>query len=167
MRGARITAEQKAILNAAGFSQTLEKGTTGMSWWDSNNWCEARGKHLIAVDEFGCYYQGNAFIQTGSASSAYCCKQGQACQQSNWHTGQSKALWDGTAILPGKAEEVAKFSDKLVALRKLFGNVFFWSSSSFGNTSPNACYAFYIGAGSGYFSCNYARNGTGYYALCE
>ena len=133
-----------------------------MNWWSSKNWCEAQGKHLMDISEFDCYRKSdNTLVQTGQ-TAAYCCKQGQACQQSSW----SKTLWNGKSVLPGKLAEVEKFSDKMIALRKVYGEIAPWSSSPYAaNSSLNSCYVFFPYPATGYANTNYRY--AGYVPLCE
>ena len=135
----RQTASKWSTLIKAGFPSTLIQGPK-LNWWSANNWCLAQGKHLLDISEIECYRQGHSLINSGG-TWAYCCKKGQTCGQSNW-------VWSGTTI--ADAEKVAKFSDKIVALRKAYSPSYFWTASSYANNSSNSCYAFLISTGGGY-----------------
>ena len=145
---ARISSEKWAILTQAGFSATFLKGQP-LNWWSAKNWCLAQGKQLIDVAQIGCYH-GNTLLQNGGSGSSCCKAPGNGCSPTKWQT----SIWNGNSVVPGQAEEVAKFSDKLVALRKVFGAVSFWSSSNYGIGTEGSCYAFYIGAQNGYATSN-------------
>ena len=163
-RPTRLTASQEALLKRAGFPTTTVIGPK-INWWSANNWCLTQGKHLMDVSEMDCHRKtdnvatNNAVVQAGG-QYAYCCQDGQSCQQSSWDD-----LWDGKNILDGKAGEVAKFADKMVALRKAFGKTHFWTSSPYWNTSENSCNVFLVYLNFGYV---YSRGrGDNFYALCE
>ena len=155
-----------ATLTTAGFKNTfVTSGNTQMRWWSAASWCLGQGKHLIDVKEMRCYAQGTRLVEAGDTAT-YCCKDGQSCQQSSWNT----SLWNGTTILEGKETEVAKFSDKIVALRKVYGSdKYFWTASPYGNTSQNSCNAFSVSLYYGGVNFNVGiRYDTNYiYALCE
>ena len=158
-RPTHLTAGEKAFLINSGFSTSTIIGPR-LNWWSANNWCEVQGKHLLDVKTMGCYRNGNSLVKAGQRWG-YCCKQGQSCQQSSWHT----TLWNGKNVLPDKAEEVAKFANKIVALRKIL-IMTFWMASPYGNSSENSCYAFDVNTGDG--SANaYYRTYDSYFALCE
>ena len=161
----RQTVSERALLTQAGFPPTLVRGPA-LNWWSANNWCQAQGKHLLNVSEIDCHRKtsnpatNNTVVQAAE-NWAYCCKNGQACLQESWDT----TLWNGKNILTGKGEEVAKFADKIVALRKAFGNNYLWTASPYGNTSQNSCYAFGVGPKIGYVY-SLSRYKT-YTPLCE
>ena len=162
----RQTTKEKIILTKAGFSDTFVVGPQ-MNWWSAKNWCEAQGKHLLDVEDMECYYKGNSLIQTGG-TDAFCCKSGQLCQQQGYWSN----LWNGQEIKLGKEAEVAKFSDKLVALRQIYGTDedWFWLASPYGNTSQNSCKAFrtYLSRGE---IAGYQRQGVNvgykFYPMCQ
>ena len=136
----RLTASEKSILKKVGLDSALIILAPNLNWWSANNWCQAQGKRLLNMTEMECYHGAdNTLIQPGQTKD-YCCKQGESCQQSNWNA----RLWDGKNILPGKEKEVAKYADKMVALRKVIGGGHMWTASPYGNTSQNSCYVFGI-----------------------
>ena len=151
-------ADEKAILTAAGFKDSIVTGGS-MSWWNAASWCLGQGKHLIDVTEIGCYAQGSTLVEAGD-TYAYCCKNGQSCQQSSW-----SGLWSGNTT--SNTTEVDKFSDKIVALRKVYGATDFWSASYYGNTSPNSCNVFYVSLNNGTVFFQFGRNLANRLALCE
>ena len=136
------TAQMK-ILQKAGFKSTFVSRAS-MNWWSAYSWCVGQGKHLLNIEDMECY-SGTTLIKQGG-SSHFCCKKGQSCQQKSWETNapEEDRLWNGTEIISGKEAEVAKFSDKMVALKKVFSSIYFWTASSYRNTSTNACNAFYV-----------------------
>ena len=156
------TLAQKAILQQAGFKSTFLKGPAN-NWWSGASWCVAQGKHLIDVSQMDCHRKttdpatNNTVVQADE-TWAHCCKDGQACQQTSWNT----SLWNGKNILAGKEAEVAKFADKMVALRKVYGAKNFWMASPY---AQNSCYAFYANEGNGRMD-GYLRDGN-LTVLCE
>ena len=113
------------------------------------------------VSDMNCYRAGDALLE-GGQTYAYCCKEGRDCLQSSWNT----ALWNGKSVLPGKAEEVVKFSDKIVALRKVFGTPGIWTSSPYdGGNNENCCAAFYVNVSTGTPTAYYRYNG--HTVLCQ
>ena len=117
----------------------------------------------------GCYKDGT-LVSGATRLAASCCKQGQTCESAwdNESDPEAESLWDGKNIVSGKESEVAKFSDKIIALRKVYGAVELWTVSSFGNgnTSQNSCYAFSIGPKNGGASGS-SRGYYSFFALCE
>ena len=133
-----------------------------LNWWSAYNWCLANGRHLTDVKEMNCYQATDNALAKAGMMPIFCCKQGQACQQSSWDT----TLWDGENILEGKEQEVAKFGDKIVALRKIYGAKKIWTASAQGNTSENSCHAFDIDLPNGRAGSNTLRQNA-YLVLCE
>ena len=157
----RLTLIQKSVLVKSGFKSTITE-CPYKNWWSAKNWCEAQGLHLIDVSEIDCYRASNStLVEAGSTDMPFCCKQGQTCQQSSLDT----SLWSGKTVLAGKEQEVSKFSDKLIGLRKAFGSTGFWTVSPFKNNSDNTCNAFI--ANSMHGLANTVVRYSDMYALCE
>ena len=154
----RLTISQQALLMQAGFPTTFVKGPS-MNWWSANNWCQAQEKQLINVEDMNCYRGGTALVKGGETGSIYCCKSGQTCKA--W--GQ---FWNGKEIVDGKAEEIAKYSDKMVALKRTLGE-YFWTASPIGaNASQNSCYVFRVAIAAG--TVYHCTRSSGYpNALCQ
>ena len=110
-----------------------------------------------------CFAKGTTLVRSG-AFTQYCCKENQSCQQSTW-----APLWNGRTIIEGKEADVAKFADKIVTLRKLYGTTHFWTASPYGGTtSQHSCSVHtvmttYGSVGSGQANRNY----TTVNVLCE
>ena len=160
------TISEMTILKKAGFKSTFLKGPN-VNWWSAASWCVSQGKHLIDVADIHCYRRtndtstNNTLVQAGQ-TGAYCCKKDFACQQTS-------SLWDENEILPGKEADVAKFADKIVALRKIYGSKYFWTISPFyANSSFNSCYAFYVCAPYGDVGIqNYRHRNYVNHTICE
>ena len=123
----RLSLSGKAILSRA-FGSKFVVGPA-LNWWSAKNWCEAKGKQMLDAIELDCY-NGNT-----PTKSSRCCKKGESCLTGNWDT----VLWNGNKIKDGKAAEVAKFSDKFVALRKVYGGGTFHTSTPYASNSDNSC----------------------------
>ena len=152
---------QMAILTAAGFKNTFVTSEDTMNWWSAASWCVGQGKRLIDVREMECFMGGNpdSLAVAGGDSPIPCCESGKSCQQSAW-TG----LWDGNT--PSNETEVAKFSDKIVALRKIFGGGVYWTISPSYINSQGSCRAYNANLNSGFLTGG-ARTLLTRFALCE
>ena len=152
-RPTRLTATQKSLLRQAGFASSIVMGPT-LNWWSANNWCQAQGTNLIPRSELGC-----------TTGIYQCCKSGMSCQTSKWTN-----LWNGKTniINTGMEAEVAKFADKMVALRRALGSAYFWTGTPYSNRAQNsnACYYSTFVPASGWLELN-TRYTTTNYALCE
>ena len=152
------TADNILILKNAGLKSTLVMGER-MHWWSAFNWCLGQGKKLLDVTELKCYYQGNTLVKEGNYGG-YCCKKGSLCNQSTWDT-----FWNGRTIV--NKDEVEKYADTVVAIRKVYGVESFWTASTqLANGSPNSCYALLFYATRGDLYGNGGRSGT-VRPLCE
>ena len=154
----RLIAASNVLLTQA-FGVPIIVGPN-LNAWSAKNWCEAQGKQLLDVSDMGCYLNG-VTLATGGATTTYCCKKDQMCQQSRWDTN----LWNGTTIQNGSGPEVAKFSNTMVALRKIFTNRTFVLIAPYGNTSPNTCYTFVINSTTGFVGLSFPYGKS--YTLCK
>ena len=101
-------------------------------------------------------------MAVAGSDAADCCKQGNSCSRDEW-TG----LWNGNIVRDGKTADAAKFSDKILALRQVYGVTYFWFSSSCGSSSPNSQSAFLMSLKYGNVNCTPRKGNKPDYALCE
>lgn len=127
--GVRTPSENAlSYLTFVGFGSGTVSSSGTMNWWSANNFCQALGKELVSIEDLNCYNRGTTKVETGmSIESTMCCKSGEDCH------------YQGTIYQD-------RVGYKVFALHTEFcpdpWYNYYWTSSSYGNTSANSCYAF-------------------------
>ncbi len=166
-----ITAAQLSTLTSAGFANTIEASAGSMNWWSAVNWCQAKGKPLIGVEDLNVYRSGTMTQVVENTAGSFGCASGKTC--SGWNGNPYNAMWSGNTVTDAADASGEKYRDKysakLVALRQVFGTPYFWTKSKYYNNSPCSVFGVSL-ARSDVDLANPSRT-TGrfgdYYALCK
>ena len=165
-----------------GLGEVVASMTYG-NWFNARSWCEAKGMHLINVEQFGVYINGGELLKTGKGTlTVNACAKGKNCTP--WSSSYpANAMWKGNGyknnnaiVLTDARDENGelyrlKYSPIVVDLAQHFRHLYgsgVWTASDLDKASYKYAYAVHLDGG----YVNIANPGSGrgntqFYPLCQ
>jgi len=127
--------------NIAGIGN-LTITTDSLNWYSADNYCKALGKSLIAIDDLGCYLNGQKVVNGSYISEGAVVNPGKRCCNSSSTTLKADYIgecprtnWEASTSNPG-------YSSNFYAFGKALHGGSFWTRSRVSN-SPNGLYTIF------------------------